>query len=239
MKLLQRLISVRNQVDFYFRQNIRWGRPLPLSHVIPDRDRRLNAELVSFLQKFPWKEHLKGFSRELVIADIGARNFAFAPAIEKCFAALGHTPEVHGIEIDAYRRLVDFRTRADYGHFFARQIKAGTYHAMDFMDWAKLLDIALLLHPFVTTPPLLNWGLPLSRFSPEKLFRHTHATLKAKRGLLLLSFPTQEERNLGMDLATQTGFRLLAQRGVVPGRNFGSGDPRLGSLWRAQELSPQ
>jgi len=233
MGLLQRVKHHRNALDFFLRSQLKWGRPLPATTPIPERHRRLAAELLGFFQKFPWEDILKNTPSKLVIADIGARNFSAARGIEKLYEIYGKKAAIHGIEIDAYRRLVDFRTRADWGHYHASQIKNGHYHAMDFLDWQAPLDVAFFLNPFVTHSPLLAWGLPLTRFAPERLFQHCHKLLKRRHGVVVLSSPDEEEKALCMRWASTTGFQLVSQHNWFPENDSIQKDPRMGSVWRA------
>ncbi len=72
-------------------------------------DEPLQAEFADGLARFD----------RLAVADVGCRTFLFAPVIERCFAAHGLRVELHGIELDAFRRFTDLRTRQDHGRFYA------------------------------------------------------------------------------------------------------------------------
>ena len=192
----------------------------------------MQNEIISFLRIFSWEKYLKARVSDLELADVGARTFAFAPALEKFFSNFVENTILNGIEIDAYRRFTNLRTRRDYGEFYASQVKRGRYFPQDFLAWKKPLDLVLLLHPFVTREPHENWGLPLKTFKPEKLFQHSRALLKERAGLLLLSSPNMEEFKIAKDLAFQSGFVFLEEGSWFPSKYSIQQQPRLGTLFR-------
>jgi hypothetical protein len=116
--------------------------------------------------------------------------------------------ELNGIEIDAYRRFTNLRTRMDYGMYYSKLIRDGHYHPQDFLLWEKPLDFIFLLNPFVTVEALQAWGLPLKYLRPQKLFDHAFDLLAAQGGTLLLSSPSSEEHTLGRRIAKRSGFML-------------------------------
>ncbi|MEK7747819.1 MAG: hypothetical protein AAB300_01920 [Nitrospirota bacterium] len=208
--LKETFFNFRNQIDFYLRCRFKWSRALASDSPIPTEDKRLHQTFKEFLELFEWQivlNHLKT-SCPLVIADIGARNFALAPILDQHFRALGQTPEIHGIEIDAYRRLVNFHTRADYGYHYARSIPTGFFHPVDFLAWQRPLHIGFLLNPFVTREALLAWGLPLSALQPERLFRHLFLLLQPQKGVAILSNVDDHEIDISHQIAKTVGFCL-------------------------------
>ncbi|MBI3359445.1 MAG: hypothetical protein HY037_07720 [Nitrospirae bacterium] len=171
-------------------------------------DQRLQEEFKQFLGLFNWQpviKVLRPFS-VLTVADIGARNFAFAPILDEHFKAIGLQAIIHGIEMDAYRRLINFHTRADYGHYYAKSIASGQYHPIDFLTWNQPLQIGFLLNPFVTREALLAWGLPLSLLKPEKIFHHAYSLLRPQNGVLVLSNIDEHEIEISYQIAKDVGF---------------------------------
>jgi hypothetical protein len=236
MRVLRRLsrhfADFRNRLDFGIRERFRWRRPgaPPPSPI----DQALAREVGEFLECFDWAG-LAAFPRELRIADIGAKNFFAAPALDRFFRSRDRNPEIHGIEIDAFRRYRDGWTRRDYGELYAGRIPRGFFHATDFRRWGEDLDLALLLNPFVTPEALIGWGLPLSLFDPESLFRRAAHLLRPRSGCLLVSCPTEQELAAVLRLAEAAGFRLLQRRDWLPPPSACQGQPRLGALFALGE----
>jgi hypothetical protein len=224
--------SVRNSVDFNLRSRVTWGRDISLGTPLNAADRRLQKECKAFLELFDWQTILKSLepSSNLTVADIGARNFVFAPILDAHFTDLGYTPTIHGIEIDAYRRLINFHTRADYGHYYARSIRSGQYHPIDFLAWNQPLDIGLLLNPFVTREALLAWGLPLSALQPEKIFNHAYSLLKPQNGVLVLSNIDEHEIDISYQIAKEAGFIIGEAKSWFPSTEVEKALPRFGTI---------
>ncbi len=207
------LRDLRNRVDFFLRSRVRLGRDVDAAAMVA-QDAPLQAEFGDCLSRFDWRSALTRFSGRdrLVVADVGCRTFHFAPVLERCFATHGFRVEPHGIELDAFRRFTDLRTRQDHGRFWAAQVEAGRYHAIDVREFREPLDVAFLLNPFVTREPLLRWGLPLRTFAPEAIFDHLAALLRPRRGLLYTSNPTEEELTITRTIAQAAGFSPMREQ---------------------------
>ena len=226
------LWSIRNGIDFILRSRVRWDMEIPIKTPVSLVDQRLQEEFKQFLGLFHWQSILKDFDplSVLTIADIGARNFAFAPILDEHFNALGYQTEIHGIEMDAYRRMINFHTRADYGHYYAKSIRSGQFHPMDFLMWQKPLQIGFLLNPFVAREALLSWGLPLSSLQPEKIFHHAYSLLKPQNGVLMLSNVDEHEIEISYQIAKKTGFIIGEARTWRTPTGASNALPRHGTI---------
>jgi len=224
--------DLRNRLDFFFRRRLKWGRDLPDDFIPSETDQKLQSEMREFLGLFPWPKLLSGMPRKIIALDVGARNFATASVMEECFTRQGHLAELHGIEIDAYRRLRDFRTRKDYGDFFARRAKNARYHAIDFCEWRESCDFIFLLNPFVSEGPLLSWGLPLNELKPRSIFEHAAHLLSARKGKLLLSCPSSDELELAKGHADAVGFVPELTADWEPGTGALQDLPRHGIVFK-------
>lgn len=190
------LWDLRNRLDFFLRQSIRFQAPI---REVRPVDLKLAEETASFLLAFNWP--VPG-PRPCRVLDVGAKNFFLALAADRFEPIWGKDFELHGIELDAYRRYPNLRARADYGRYYAAQSSRGTYHAMDFLAWEAPADIILLLHPFVLPRSVLAWGLPLRFLQPSQLVGHAWHLLRPG-GLLLTSSPTQSELTSLNDLTSK------------------------------------
>jgi hypothetical protein len=193
------------------------------------QDLRLGKEIVQWLSGFEWRALLS--SAQPVVADIGAKNFFLAPALDQFLREQGYNPELHGIEIDAHRRYRNLFTRADYGLHYAARVPRATFHATDFLTWARPLDLALLLNPFVTEGPLRAWGLPRSCFQPQAIFAHAHRLLAARGGKLIVSSPSEQELAIVIRLAKEAGFKFGGRHDWRPTGDSLQRKARLGALF--------
>ncbi len=220
--------SFRNQFDFTLRRVL--STPLRNTGLTAlPADTQLANEVIAFLERFDWPAPTEEHAF-LTIADVGCRNFFLAPALDSFFRARGWEPALHGIEIDAYRRLSNLRTRRQYGEFYAAQVPQAEFHAMDFLKWKSGLDCILLLHPFVKARSVLAWGLPLKVLRPEAIFQHAAEKL-IPGGLMLVSSPTPEELELSVRFALDAGLAPLQSAEWKPGPDATQSRPRLGVLF--------
>lgn len=230
--------NLKNHIDFFMRSQLRWERTIPRDRPIPSRELRFQEEIREFLDLLSWEAVLQNSrKKEWVVADVGAKNFSLAPLIDTLFLERNCEVEIHGIELDAYRRLSDFYTRADYGRFFAAKARDAHFHTMDFMNFKKPSDILFLLNPFVTAHPLLSWGLPLKHFRPQSIFQHAYELLQLKRGALILSCPSREEFKAASEYALNAGFLLGSPVSWKPQANSLQKKPRLGRICYSNELN--
>lgn len=222
-----KFLSLRNTVDYQLRNLLRYSRPLKEDAPIPAMDFRVQNEFKEFLNLFRWEEILSSLPEKgvLRVADVGARNFCFAPVIDECFKSIGRELQLSGIEIDSYRRLSNFHTRFDYGMFYANLCRHAEFHPIDFLKFNQTLDFAFLLNPFVTNEPTVRWGLPLSALKPSDFFAHAYRLLEPKKGIALVSSPSIEEFELVLEFALKQGFKL--------------GPPEEEVVWRPHERSQQ
>lgn len=205
---MQSLKSLRNQFDFFVRSKIRFEKSLPQNFSVPVAEKKFQEEIEEFLNKLDFKKLFTGTQKHYVVCDVGAKNFSLAPVLDLYLRENQKTGEIHGIELDAYRRLSDLRTRSDYAKFFCKQAREAYFHPIDFLQFEKNSDVILMLNPFVSEAPLLAWGLPLKYLKPTELFAHAAELLRPKRGTLILSSPSEDEFEMASKLAMNAGFQL-------------------------------
>jgi hypothetical protein len=233
MTIAQRLRSFRAWLDFGLRQQIRFSWPVTELGPTAARYQCLQLELAAFLAPSAalLKAHFSHRPR-IEVLDVGAKDFFAGPVLEQYFLHFGATVAVHGIELDAYRRMHNFRTRADYAQYFVSQMRAGAFHATDFLHWNQKADVIFAGNPFVTAEPLLRWGLPLGHLQPEKYFQQCHRLLAPRQGVFLASNPTVHEQNILKQLANKSRFSLLQEWKWEPNTLSLQKKPRYGSLWK-------
>lgn len=206
--MFEKLRSVRNQVDFFIRSRMRFERSLPPDFEISNSELKFQEEIREFLSLLDVKAQLNTNRKSWVICDVGTKNFSIAPVLDELFLKHNKTATIHGIEVDAYRRLSNLYTRADYARHFAKKARDAHFHPINFLDFKESLDIAFLLNPFVSKEPLLAWGLPVGLFKPGEIFQHAYQLLKPKNGFLVLGCPSPEELEIASEFAKKAGFQL-------------------------------
>lgn len=230
--MIKSIKDIRNTFDFFLRNRIKVGFDVPFDAPTPRLDENFQRESAEFLDSFPWGELFSRFSSDKIlnIADIGARNFCLAPTLDNLCASFGYNAEIHGIEMDAYRRLTNFRTRKNYGDFYANKIRKGDYHVMDFLHWKKPLHVGFLLNPFVSDSPILAWGLPLSKLQPNAIFKHLYELLVPQNGFALVSSPSEDEFEIVKQIAKDSGFTLKHSTLWTPDDSCVQKKPRYGVI---------
>jgi len=145
-----------------------------------------NLAVIELLENFLCDKEEK---KPLRVLDIGSKNWFYASG-EWCF--FKHNSQngdvfLDGIEIDAFRLYSDFHTRYDYAHFYIKNLENTRYIAKDFLKHNEKYDFIIWFFPFVTKYPLLEWGLPLSKFKPSEMLRHAYESLNQGGKLLIVN----------------------------------------------------
>lgn len=227
---MQSLKNLRNQFDFFVRSKIRFEKGLPEDFQIPLSEKKFQEEIEEFLNKLGFNKLFQDSEKHFVVSDVGAKNFSLAPVLDGYLKENHKTGEIHGIELDAYRRLSDLRSRFDYAKFFCAQAREAYFHPIDFLDFQKNCDVILMLNPFVSESPLLAWGLPLKHLKPQELFLHASDLLRSRRGTLVLSSPSEDEFEIASNHAKKAGFRLGEPASWHPNPQSIQKRPRFGRL---------
>ena len=222
-------MSLKVALDYSLRSLLRFPGP-PVKEGSP-LDARVANEVGQFLRGF--LEVVAQVRPTPTVLDVGAKNFYLAPVLDAFFRRQGCDPAIHGVEVDAYRRYSSFRTRRQYGDFYAAQISRGTYHAQDFLTLSLDCDVIFLLNPFVSIEPLHAWGLPKRLFRPDALFEHAAHCLSLRGGVLICSSPNEEELKTVTAFATRLGLRERLRHSWHPAHASIQRQPRLGVAFQS------
>lgn len=225
------MILLKNKFDYFLRSQFRWEREIPRESPVPVIEKKFQDEVSGFFSLLNLKSEIKE-NKKYRVVDVGTKNFALAPVFDQLFLDRRCDVEVHGVEVDAYRRLHDGYTRHDYARYFSKKARNATFHAQDFLKFQKSCDFVFLLNPFVSREPLLAWGLPLDFLKPQQMFEHVKSILRDRRGVLILSHPSEEEFQIGCSLAKEAGFELGAPVIWRPERECVQRKPRWGCVGR-------
>jgi len=223
------MILIRNQIDFFLRARFKFEREISPEKPVCDSEKKFQTELFDFFKVLNLSEMIHPLQKYRAV-DVGTKNFSLAPVIDQLFELKKSEVEIHGIELDAYRRLKDGYTRSDYARYFAKKARTAFFHPLNFLDFQLESDLIFLLNPFVSKEPLLAWGLPLKFLQPEKIFDHSFSLLHQRTGKLVLSHPSQEEFEMGREFAKKSGFKLGPARVWLPEAHSIQKKPRWGCL---------
>jgi SAM-dependent methyltransferase len=130
----------------------------------------------------------------LQILDIGSKNWFYAEGEYSFFKYNSFEKEIYltGIELDAYRLYTDLYSRYDYAAYYIRNLNNTNYIAEDFLCHQDNYDYITWFFPFVTTDPLINWGLPLKFFKPQDMLEHAYSLLKPNGTLIIVNQGKEE-----------------------------------------------
>lgn len=179
--------------------------------------------------------------------DIGSGDFHYATALQRFLSRHGggmRAVELTGCEVDGHGVYRDGHSRAD--HARAHAALAGEAEGrVQFVvaDAARLQlppqDVVTMLYPFLSVYPLLQWGLPLSRWRPRRLLRHAVRALRPG-GWLVVANQTAAEFGRLRALLAREPVELVRHvsfaTDLVPGAARTA--DRVGSLWRHMGLQP-
>lgn len=158
--------------------------------------------------------------------EIGCRNFSYLPALHS------YAPTAwDGVELDAFARYWDGRTRQAYGNFMAAQFEDCRYLPTSLLDVDGRYDLIVWFLPFVLVDPLLRWGLPRRFFQPAPLLAKA-AALLAPAGSIFIVNQGRHEADEQQRLCEAVGLSCQAL-GEVTSVFSPFRKPRFGFLVRA------
>lgn len=133
--------------------------------------------------------------------DVGAQSWTYVVALQRFLSRWGSPGgrplSLTGVEVDGWVVLRDLRSRHDHGVAHARstgddgvRYEVGDFAASKEQD----LDVVTIFYPFLTRYALLQWGLPLRLYAPDRLIRRAFEALRPG-GTLIVFNQTEIERN--------------------------------------------
>jgi hypothetical protein len=204
------------------------------------------SSVVHYAENLAWIDRLERLfaglpmpsNDPLFAADIGSGAFQYATALERFLARRGvdrpRTVELMGVELDGHGRYRDGCTRAQ--HAVAHAALAGRsvhYIVADFLrTQLPMQHVVTLLFPFLSTYPLLQWGLPISHYKPRRLLRRAVATVQPG-GYLCVVNQTRAELERLQTMLAELPVRMVREVSfaseLVPYAEKTA--DRVGSIW--------
>lgn len=136
--------------------------------------------------------------------EIGCRNFSYLPALHS------YVPMAwDGVELDAYARYWNGRTRRAYGDHMAAHFESCRYLPASLLDIDGHYDLIVWFLPFVVLDPLLRWGLPQRFFEPARLLEKA-ANLLVPAGRLFIVNQGLHEADQQQRLCERAGLSYQA-----------------------------
>jgi len=146
--------------------------------------------------------------KTIKILDIGSKNWFYASGEWNFFKKHKKSQDffLEGIELDGFRVYSDFHTRYDYAQFYTKNLPNTHYIVKDLLNHNEKYDFIIWFFPFVTEFPLLEWGLPLSKFQPEKMLKHAF-TLLNPNGKMLIVNQDKNEHQIQQELLNKLNIK--------------------------------
>lgn len=154
------------------------------------------------------------------VFDVGAGSWNYVYALHQFCSRFDLPPETRprqvdltGIELDGYAIARDLRARLDRAEAYAAQLgnRGGVrYLVGDFLELElPQADVVTMFYPFLTTYPLLRWGLPLSCYRPRQLLQKGLERLAPGGSLIVFNQSDREKRKL-VELVGELDAEIVA-----------------------------
>jgi hypothetical protein len=219
--LVRGWVNLRNSLDWALRNSLTWSPPArerAEQLEAPDEaegKRIADYQLESARDRMTWQRWQRNLTvlerlelaanssalvallkstSPLLALDVGSKNFDYVDALQGFWRHREGEREVQltGLEIDAYRRYTDVRTRRAWAQHYASFCPGARYVVGDLQRHNSRYHVITWFFPFVTEFPLLRWGLPLGLFQPAALLAHALSLLEPE-GVLILVNQTDAE----------------------------------------------
>ena len=130
--------------------------------------------------------------------DVGVSDWFYAPALAAALRRWRSDEprrlEVLGFEADPGRRYADGYTREDWAAWYRADLDGLRYVPEDARRWRGVVDVALMLFPFLFARDLDRWGLPRSFHRPRELLAHVWSLVRPG-GSLVVANQGEAERD--------------------------------------------
>ena len=164
--------------------------------------------------------------RPEVLCDAGCASFWYAASL----AAFFKPGRLIGIDVEGYRRLKGGHTRIDYANGYLASLGQGKFVVADYRAFDQPADVVTSFFPFVTSPAVLAWRLPLSLLDPEGFFAQVRRNLRSG-GLFLMVNHGPDEASQASRYCDAACLALVTRLDQAGSLSAYRAKPALVSVW--------
>jgi hypothetical protein len=148
-----------------------------------------------------------------LVTDVGCANFWYARTLHRFF----RPAKLTGVDVEGYRLYRTGYSRYDAAAGYVADLPQTSFVTVDYCEMDEQVDVITAWFPFVTPTPVLAWRLPLTVFSPERLFARIARNLAAGGTLFMVNQGT-DEADVAAGYCRQAGAsftRLLGSSAAI------------------------
>ena len=123
-----------------------------------------------------------------LVTDVGCANFWYARTLHRFF----RPAKLTGVDVEGYRLYPTGYSRYDAAAGYVADLPQTSFVTADYCEMDEQIDVITAWFPFVTPAPVLAWRLPLTVFSPERLFARIVRNLSVGGTLFMVNQGTDE-----------------------------------------------
>ena len=137
-----------------------------------------------------------------LVTDVGCANFWYARTLHRFF----RPAKLTGVDVEGYRLYPTGYSRYDAAAGYVADLPQTSFVTVDYCEMDEQVDVVTTWFSFVTPTPVLAWRLPLTVFSPERLFARIARNLAAGGTLFMVNQGT-DEADVAAGYCRQAGLR--------------------------------
>ena len=141
-----------------------------------------------------------------LVTDVGCANFWYARTLHRFL----QPAKLTGVDVEGFRLYPTGYSRYDAAAGYIEDLPQTSFVVADYCGMDEQVDVITAWFPFVTPAPVLAWRLPLTVFSPERLFARIARNLATQGTLFLVNHGT-DEATVAAAYCRQAGLRSQGQ----------------------------
>ncbi len=123
-----------------------------------------------------------------IVTDVGCANFWYARTLHAFFRPARLT----GADVEGFRLYPSGYSRYDAASGYIADLPRTSFVVANYCEVDDQADVITAWFPFVTPAPVLAWRLPLTIFSPERMFARIERNLAPKGTFFMVNQGTDE-----------------------------------------------
>lgn len=191
------LEDLKNNIDFFIRNKTKFSRKdfVETNPKLIERNRLENLYTKEILMNC----FTQSYRKKARILDIGCKNWFYAKGEYEFFTQFCGDFTLDGIELDPYRLYSNLYSRYEVAKYHIKGLKNTNYITGNLLELKNKYDYIIWFLPFVFKEPHVYWGLPKSKFYPQKLLEHAYSLLEENGEMLIINqgeMEALEQKNL-------------------------------------------